>query len=67
MLPDSQWKFRDPSSRLGLPRGASIDFAKKHYRKLALLYHPVKFKKLDTVKRFHAIKDAYDTLVQGGM
>ena len=65
-LPDCHWKWSDPYSRLGLPRRASIDLVKKHYRRLALLWHPDKSRRPDALKRFHAIKEAYETLTNDG-
>ena len=62
-LPDSHWKFKDPYSRLGLPENSKTDLVKKHFRRLALLYHPDKAKGIDTANQFQAIKEAYEVLM----
>lgn len=62
-LPDSHWKFKDPYSRLGLPENSKTDLVKKHFRRLALLYHPDKAKGIDAANRFQAIKEAYELLM----
>ena len=58
----NHWTWRDPWSRLGLPRHAPASLVKTHYRKLALLYHPDKLKFHDSAERFHAITAAYRKL-----
>jgi len=56
------WKWHNPYARLGLPTNASSVLVRKHYRKLALLYHPDKSKFHDSSARFLAITAAYRRL-----
>lgn len=56
------WQWSDPYARLGLPRNATGTQVKKHYRKLALIYHPDKLKAGDSTEQFHAITAAYRKL-----
>ena len=68
-LPSDHWTWSDPYSRLGLPLMSDVALVKRHFRRLALLYHPDKirgdnFKSKDVQKRFHAIKDAYEKLTR---
>lgn len=68
-LPIMHWTWDNLYARLGLPEGASLQLVKRHYRKLALQYHPDKSDKRDITlanKRFHAIKDAYEQILCGG-
>ncbi len=68
-LPMLHWTWDNLYARLGLPEGASLQLVKRHYRKLALQYHPDKSDKRDITlanKRFHAIKDAYEQILRGG-
>jgi DnaJ-domain-containing protein 1 len=63
-LNENHWKWQDPYSRLGLPRGASLAMIKNQYRRLARRYHPDKSKLPDTASRFQAVTEAYHNLAQ---
>jgi len=62
MLPSGHWKWDCMYARLGLPEGSPAQLVKKHYRKLALLYHPDKNVGIDTLSRFLGINEAYTKL-----
>ena len=53
------WRSEDPFVCLELPRGAGPNEAKRHYRKLCLLYHPDKSKHPNATEAFVAITQAY--------
>jgi hypothetical protein len=62
-LPVGHWLWKDPYSRLGVPPLFDRqNVIKKHYRKLALLYHPDKSRNSDGPRRFQAIKEAYEEI-----
>ena len=62
-LPNNHWQCKSFFGRLGLPENSSRDLIRKHYKKLALLYHPDKQKPgQDFSARFQAIKEAYEML-----
>ena len=62
-LPSTHWIWKNPYSRLGLPELYKCQaVVKKHYRKLALMYHPDKCKKPDAPRRFQAIQEAYEKI-----
>ena len=63
-LPNDHWRSTCPFSRLGCPPTSSYNDVKKNYRKLSLIYHPDKAKYKDASDRFHAIKDAYETITE---
>lgn len=65
-LPENHWRWKDPFARLGLATNAPRNTIKKNYKKLALRYHPDKSKLPDTLKKFHAVKEAYENLVKRG-
>jgi len=65
-LPENHWRWKDPFARLGLAPNAPINAIKKNYKKLALRYHPDKSKLPATLKKFHAVKEAYENLVKRG-
>lgn len=52
----------DPYQILGIKRGASLDEAKKAYRKLASIHHPDKG---GDTQRFQEIQTAYDSIASG--
>mmetsp|Transcript_9289 Transcript_9289/g.11999 ORF Transcript_9289/g.11999 Transcript_9289/m.11999 type:complete len:503 (-) Transcript_9289:274-1782(-) len=62
MLPSGHWKWDCMYARLGLPEGSPAQLVKKHYRKLALLYHPDKNVGIDIMSRFVGINEAYTKL-----
>lgn len=57
-LPDYHWTWLDPFARLGLHPNASIAQIKRHFRRLALSYHPDKAQCTNAPARFQAIKEA---------
>ena len=57
------WNWPNLHARLGLPANAGPSLVKKHYRKLALLYHPDKSRFSDSSARFMAITAAYKKLI----
>jgi len=70
-LPDDHWRYSSNYGRLGLPTSASTEQIKKHYKRLALKYHPDKQDKnivaTETdkelmAKRFQGVKEAYEQL-----
>jgi DnaJ-class molecular chaperone len=65
-LNQDHWKSPDPYTRLGLPRGASINVIKSRYRRLALKYHPDKSNFVHTTARFQAVTEAYKLLTGMG-
>mmetsp|Transcript_20953 Transcript_20953/g.45692 ORF Transcript_20953/g.45692 Transcript_20953/m.45692 type:complete len:266 (+) Transcript_20953:3-800(+) len=62
-LPSNHWTWTDPFARLGLPRGSGIALIKKHFRKLALRYHPDKTMSVEASQAWHAVKESYEQLV----
>eukprot|EP00520_Triparma_pacifica_P006822 CAMPEP_0118639612 /NCGR_PEP_ID=MMETSP0785-20121206/4313_1 /TAXON_ID=91992 /ORGANISM="Bolidomonas pacifica, Strain CCMP 1866" /LENGTH=456 /DNA_ID=CAMNT_0006530945 /DNA_START=112 /DNA_END=1479 /DNA_ORIENTATION=- len=46
-LPNDHYLFKSPFGRLGLPENSSLNLIRKHYKKLALIYHPDKYKGTD--------------------
>ena len=61
-LPSNHWTWTDPFARLGLPRGSGIALVKKHFRKLALRYHPDKTMSAEASQAWHAVKESYEQL-----
>eukprot|EP00934_Nitzschia_sp_Nitz4_P008545 Nitzschia sp. Nitz4//scaffold64_size103689//16165//19104//NITZ4_004423-RA/size103689-augustus-gene-0.155-mRNA-1//-1//CDS//3329556091//8535//frame0 len=59
----SHWQFKDPYSRLGLPKGADMKLVKLHFRLLARIYHPDKSKTYETAAKFQAIAEAYHLIL----
>jgi DnaJ-domain-containing protein 1 len=59
----NHWQFKNPHSRLGLPKNASVEQIKSHYRRLALAYHPDKSRAADTELKFQEVTEAYRTLL----
>jgi hypothetical protein len=61
-LPNNHFKWKDPYSRLGVPRKSRYEIVKRNYRKLCLLYHPDKSHYKESQDRFQAIKEAYEEI-----
>ncbi len=63
-LPKNHFKWKNPYSRLGVPRRSKLEIVKKNYRKLCLLYHPDKVRNnsKESQHRFQAIKEAYEEI-----
>jgi hypothetical protein len=63
-LPKNHYKWRDPYSRLGVPRKSRYELVKRNYRKLCLLYHPdkVRHNNKESQDRFQGIKQAYEEI-----
>ena len=61
-FPD-HWTFVDTYARLGLPKDAPLQLVKLHYRTLARAYHPDKSGTDSTARRFQAIAEAYNTIM----
>ena len=55
---------RDYYDVLGVTKSASKDDIKKAYRKLALKYHPDKYKEQDANVKFQSINEAYRVLLK---
>lgn len=49
---------------IGVPAETPADVIRKHYRKLALKYHPDKNPSKDDAGRFHEIGEAYEAICQ---
>jgi molecular chaperone DnaJ len=63
-LPSDHYLYNSPFGRLGLPENSAPNLVKKHYKKLALIYHPDKYKgeKKGGELRFQRVKEAYEIL-----
>lgn len=55
----------NPYQVLGIPNNATIDEAKKAYRKLAQRLHPDRNKALSAEAKFKAVQTAWETIQQG--
>lgn len=62
-LPKDHWTWPCVYARLGLPKDSPKVLVKKHFRKLALLYHPDKNRSsADSLSPFLAIKEAFECI-----
>lgn len=54
--------MQNPYQTLGIPQGATLDEAKKAYRRLARKYHPDVSKEPDAEEKFKEVQAAYDAI-----